>query len=227
MIITIFAPTIWVYCVFTAPIIPCQFLKNPLQIVEDKGAKLRRKAVIIIIRDQVYVSSGLIICSKKHARSKNQFCNWEFRQCSVCSTIINLYKLQELGYKERVKISDFFCFDVKGCLDSLWLSLCTSNVRTTGQLVDSESRAFNPYYCSRNMFWNDIHHESQRDIDKISCQNLSSKLHWERFSDARTIFRDWWQDKPISSTQTCPKRPAFHKVFQPIESLEKSIQLTS
>ena len=99
-----------------------RFLKIPLQIVEDKGAKLRRKAVIIIIRDQVYVSSGLIICSKKHARSKNQFCNWEFRQCSVCSTIINLYKLQELGYKERVKISDFFCFDVKGCLDSLWLS---------------------------------------------------------------------------------------------------------
>ena len=65
MIITIFAPTIWVYCVFTAPIIPCQFLKIPLQIVEDKGAKLRRKAVIIIIRDQVYVSSGLIICSNK------------------------------------------------------------------------------------------------------------------------------------------------------------------
>ena len=42
-----------------------RFLKIPLQIVEDKGAKLRRKAVIIIIRDQVYVSSGLIICSNK------------------------------------------------------------------------------------------------------------------------------------------------------------------
>ena len=101
--------------------ISARFLKIPLQIVEDKGAKLRRKAVIIIVRDQVYVSSGLIICSNKTCPEQESILQLRI---STVQRLLNDHQFIQAARVEiqrasivYTKISDFL--DVKGCLDSL------------------------------------------------------------------------------------------------------------